>query len=75
MRYQCEDIFWKLVGGHLIKQGIGTGGIFGKLVGGYLLKQGIGTGGMDWRVVNIGVIREAIGVDEISLEHSRKNIY
>lgn len=59
----------------MLKQGIGTGGIFGKLVGGYLLKKGIGTGGMDWRVVNIGVIREAIGVDEISLEHSRKNIY
>lgn len=75
MHYQCEDIFWKLVGGYLLKQGIGTGGIFGKLVGGYLLKKGIGTGGMDWRVVNIGVIREAIGVDEISLEHSRKNIY
>lgn len=30
---------------------------------------------MDWRAANIGVIRDVFGMDEISLEHSRKNIH
>ena len=56
VHYQCQDIFWKLVGG-------------------YLLKQGIGTGGMDGGVVRVEAVREVIGMDETSLEHSRKSAY